>query len=98
MKNKLIKSAVENKIFLFLILLLFQVQLLFSQVSLVSSNLPIIIINTSGKTIIDDVKIDASMGIIYNQDNNRNTIYDKFNNYNGNIGIEIKRFQFSNVS
>ncbi len=55
-----------------------------------SSNLPIISINTNGQTIIDDPKIMADMGIIYNGNNVRNNITDAFNHYNGKIGIEIR--------
>jgi len=55
-----------------------------------SSNLPIVVINTNGQQIIDDVKITADMGIIYNGEGVRNNINDPFNNYNGKIGIEIR--------
>ncbi len=58
--------------------------------TLTSSNLPIIVINTSGQTILDEPKITASMGIIYNGIGNRNTVTDPFNNYDGKIGIEIR--------
>lgn len=57
---------------------------------LVSSNLPIIIINTNGQEIVNDPKIMADMGIIWNGDNARNNISDAFNEYNGKIGIEIR--------
>lgn len=58
--------------------------------TLTSSNLPIIIINTSGQTIQDEPKITASMGIIDNGMGNRNEVTDPYNNYNGKIGIEIR--------
>src|SRR5436190_6286011 len=54
-----------------------------------SSNLPIIVINTNGQAIVDDPKITADMGIIYNG-SARNNITDPFNHYNGKIGIEIR--------
>ena len=57
---------------------------------LTSSNLPIIIINTNGQTIVDDPKITADMGIIYNGVGARNNVTDLFNHYNGKIGIEIR--------
>lgn len=57
---------------------------------LTSSNLPIIVINTSGQTIVDDPKITADMGIIYNGVGVRNNTTDPFNHYNGKIGIEIR--------
>ncbi len=58
--------------------------------TLTSSNLPIIVINTNGQTIVDDPKIMADMGIIYNGAGVRNNITDPFNHYNGKIGIEIR--------
>ncbi|CAN5561877.1 hypothetical protein BH23BAC1_BH23BAC1_40740 [soil metagenome] len=61
-----------------------------AQLSFNSSNLPIIFINTFGQTIIDDPKIMAHMGIIYNGPGNRNTITDPLNEYDGQIGIELR--------
>lgn len=55
-----------------------------------SSNLPIVVINTNGQTIVDDPKIMADMGIIYNGVGVRNNVTDAFNHYNGKIGIEIR--------
>ena len=55
-----------------------------------SSNLPIIIINTNGQTILDDPKITADMGIIYNGVGVRNNVTDPMNHYNGKIGIETR--------
>jgi hypothetical protein len=55
-----------------------------------SSNLPIININTNGQVIVDDPKITADMGIIYNGPGIRNNTTDPFNHYNGKIGIEIR--------
>lgn len=55
-----------------------------------SSNLPIVVINTNGQEIVDDPKIEASMGIIYNGVGVRNNVTDPFNNFNGKIGIEIR--------
>lgn len=63
---------------------------LYPQVTLNSSNLPIIIVNTNGQTIPDDPKITADMGIIYNGPGMRNNVTDPFNAYNGKIGIEIR--------
>ncbi len=59
-------------------------------VTLSSSNLPIIVINTNGQTIPDEPKISADMGIVFNNGNARNAITDAFNHYNGKIGIEIR--------
>jgi len=58
--------------------------------TLSSSNLPVIIINTNGQTIVNEPKIMADMGIIYNGIGARNNITDPFNHYNGKIGIEIR--------
>ena len=58
--------------------------------TLTSSNLPILIINTNGQTIVDDPKITADMGIIFNGENIRNNVSDPLNHYNGKIGIEIR--------
>ncbi|TNF48210.1 MAG: T9SS type A sorting domain-containing protein [Bacteroidetes bacterium] len=57
---------------------------------LTESDLPIVVINTNGQTIDNDVKIMADMGIIYNGEGNRNHLSDPFNEYNGKIGIEYR--------
>jgi len=59
-------------------------------VDFVSSNLPIIAINTGTQTIINGTKITADMGIIYNGQGVRNYVTDPKNHYNGKIGIEIR--------
>ncbi len=58
--------------------------------TLTSSNLPVVVINTNGQVILNDPKIMADMGIIYNGPGVRNNITDPFNHYNGKIGIEIR--------
>lgn len=56
-----------------------------------SSNLPLVVINTTnGQTIPDEPKIGATMGIIDNGPGMRNNLTDDFNNYNGKIAIEIR--------
>ena len=72
-----------------LLIFLFLQSFLHAQ-TLTSSNLPIIIINTNGQTIVDDPKITADMGIIFNGENVRNNVSDPLNHYNGKIGIEIR--------
>jgi len=58
-------------------------------VSLTTSNLPIIVINTNNNaTIVDDPKVGAHMGIISNS-TGINNITDAYNNYDGSIGIEL---------
>jgi subtilisin-like proprotein convertase family protein len=55
-----------------------------------SSNLPIVVINTGSGNIVDEPKIMADMGIIFNGIGNRNYMTDSFNDYNGKIGIEYR--------
>lgn len=55
-----------------------------------SSNLPIIVIDTEGRTIVHEPKIEAKMGIINNGEGKRNFITDPFNEYDGKIGIEYR--------
>jgi CotH kinase protein/Secretion system C-terminal sorting domain len=61
-----------------------------AQVVLTDSDIPIIVINTNSQVIVDDPKIMADMGIIYNGPGVRNYMTDPFNNYNGKIGIELR--------
>ena len=63
----------------------FQPPLIFS-----SSNLPIVVINTLGQTIVDDPRIVCDMGIIDNGFGVMNSISDPFNDYNGKISIEYR--------
>ena len=78
------------KLVLILLCTIFYFSNAFAQVSITSSNLPLIIINTSGNTIIDEYKIMADMGIIWNGPGKRNNVTDPQNNYKGIIGIEIR--------
>lgn len=55
-----------------------------------TSNLPIVIINTNGEEIPDEPKITGTMGIIDNGQGNMNNQYDPPNDYDGFIGIEIR--------
>lgn len=55
-----------------------------------TSNLPIVIINTNGVPIPDEPKIDGEMKIIDNGYGNQNNQYDPPNGYDGFIGIEIR--------
>ena len=55
-----------------------------------TSNLPIVIINTNGQEIPDEPKIAGTMGIIDNGPGNMNNQYDLPNDYDGFIGIEIR--------
>lgn len=63
----------------------------FSQVpGIDSSNLPLVVINTNGKTIIDASKITATMKIISNGAGQLNKPSDLGNIYIGYVGIEIR--------
>lgn len=84
------KSFLMNKNILLLFVILFSGNLSAQSVKLTSSNLPIIIIDTHGKVIQNEPKIEADMGIIFNGEGQRNNITDPFNDYKGKIGIEIR--------
>jgi hypothetical protein len=71
--------------------LLFTCNIVFGQpTDFLTTNLPIVIINTSGQTIPDEPKITAQMGIICNGPGEMNSQNDPANNYNGKIGIEVR--------
>ena len=55
-----------------------------------TSNLPIVIIDTSGKWIRDEPKIPASMKIIYDESGGRNTLNSQHIDFEGKIGIELR--------
>lgn len=55
-----------------------------------SSNLPIAVIRTGGKTIVDEPKVMVDLGIIDNGPGVRNNVTDPYNNYNAKAGIEIR--------
>lgn len=77
----------------FLVLFYFQVALISISVQaqiLTSSNLPIIIIDTKGKLILDEPKITAHMGIVANVAGVRNLVSDPYNGYDGSITIEFR--------
>jgi len=71
------------------LLLLLVSQHILAQVAFQDSNLPIVVIDTKGNTIIDEPKVDAHLGIV-NNPGGLNSIDDPFNEYNGKIGIEIR--------
>ncbi len=71
-------------------ILFFNIIHLTAQSGFTSSNLPIVVIDTDGQTIPDTPRIDAKLGIIWNGENQRNYVTDTFNNYNGDITIEVR--------
>ncbi len=72
------------------VLVLFFVNIHKAQVDFKDSNLPIFLIETGDKTIVDEPKIVARLKVINNGVNNRNRITDVPNDYSGKIGIEIR--------
>ncbi|NQU53174.1 MAG: CotH kinase family protein [Bacteroidetes bacterium] len=54
-----------------------------------STELPLVIINTQGQTIVNDPKVNGNMKIISNT-NGLNHFTDNANEYNGYIGIELR--------
>lgn len=59
-------------------------------INLQSSNLPIVMINTLGQTIVQEDKINCLMEIKYNGLGNITYVDGPANVYNGHIGIEIR--------
>ena len=55
-----------------------------------TSNLPLVIIDTSGEWIRDEPKIPARMKIIYDESGGRNTLKSQHINFEGKIGIELR--------
>ena len=54
------------------------------------SNLPIFIIDTKGKQIVDEPKTNVELKVIYNGVGKRNKLTDTEFHYNGLIGIELR--------
>lgn len=72
------------------LLLLFTVKLLDAQ-PFTSSTLPILVITTpNGTPIPNEPKLTAHLGIIWNGDGATNYLTDPFNEYDGQIGVEIR--------
>ncbi len=55
----------------------------------IAFDLPVFVINTDGQAIPNEPKLDAHLGII-NNSNGINFYTDSFNEYDGDIGIEIR--------
>jgi hypothetical protein len=54
------------------------------------SNLPIVVVNTGGGTIVDDPKIPATMQIHWDVASVRHQLRERANHFEGRIGIEIR--------
>lgn len=79
---------IDKKVFF--LVSLFLVSSIYPQVEFTSSNLPIFIINTSGKRILDDPKIPAILRIVDNNNGQRNNVIDSLVLDEINIAIEIR--------
>lgn len=55
-----------------------------------SSNLPIVVIETNGLPIVDEPRITAHMGVVFEEGKELNRISDGFNHYDGLISIEVR--------
>ncbi|MBW8326025.1 MAG: CotH kinase family protein [Prolixibacteraceae bacterium] len=76
--------------FIFITLFFFLIaSFVFSQ-TFTSSNLPLVVINTNGRAIVDESKTIVDFGIIWNGAGMRNSLTDLKNNFNGKVGIEIR--------
>lgn len=61
-----------------------------AQVNFQSSNLPIVLLNTSGQEIPDDPKITIQMQVIDNGPGQINQLSDPPNHFDGPVGIELR--------
>jgi hypothetical protein len=77
----------RNKIKLLLCLFLIE-SFAFGQLS--TTNLPIFIIDTEGKTIVDEPKILAKLKVIFNGEGKTNNVTSQIFHYNSFIGIELR--------
>ncbi|TKG95886.1 T9SS type A sorting domain-containing protein [Puteibacter caeruleilacunae] len=72
------------------VFMLFILEKVPAQVSLdFSTNLPLVVIDTYGNTIVDEPKVAANLKIIY-EEGKENKLTDAANIYDGRIGIEIR--------
>ncbi|MEO0043579.1 MAG: hypothetical protein RL329_3027, partial [Bacteroidota bacterium] len=65
--------------------------------TLTTSNLPIVLINTNGQTILDEPKITARMSIIYNGVGLTNAVTDAVH-FKSTIGIEMRGSTSQSIS
>lgn len=61
-----------------------------SSAQFISSNLPILLIETNGDTIVDDPKININLKVLFHPDNSINYLTDTDYHYNGFAGIEYR--------
>lgn len=88
--TKLIVLRIQfNKLFV-LLLFISAIGNVAAQNNNFESKLPIFIIETGNKTIVDEPKTTANLKIIFNGENQINHLTDQPTDYNGFIGIEIR--------
>ena len=75
--------------FLIFVLFIFINNSLSAQTKLTTSKLPIVLIDTKSKSILEDQKILSTIKVIDNQNQSQNSIIDK-PTYESNIGIEFR--------
>ena len=63
-----------------------------------ASNIPLVVIDTDGATIVDAEKIMATMGIVDNGPEELNHLMDPFNGYDGWVGIELRGLSSQTLS
>lgn len=73
-----------------LLIWLLSIRVFAQVVNFTTSPLPIVVIDTEGRTIINEPKVKAKMGIINNTGGAVNDIGDAFNDYDGFIGVEYR--------
>jgi hypothetical protein len=76
--------------FILLSVLLVLSRTVIAQVEVVSSPLPLLLIDTEGRLIQDEPKIDATLKVIDNGPGKINHVTDQPNGYSGRIGIEYR--------
>ncbi len=86
----MVKCIFNNIIYPILFIFLIQQSYNAQGQILTKSNLPIVVIDTEGREIIDEPKILAHMGIINNGEGLENNINDPFNDWDGDVGIELR--------
>jgi hypothetical protein len=81
--------SIRTKLLLLIFSFCFSTSFVVAQ-TFTSSNLPLVFINTYGQSIVNEPKINANMGIIWNGPGKRNNYTDPKNNFNGYIAIETR--------
>ena len=84
----MVRAISKHTICIVILLLLGSFRIV-AQVNFTSSNIPLIIIETNGKEIMDDPRVLVDMKVINNKEK-RNHLSDSVSEYNGKINIEIR--------